>query len=594
MNEQRRPSLLLSLLVYALIILGGNVIVSFFVEQSHIPLPGFAGNWIFCTAIERTIPLIPPVLFCAIITSIGLYSQKAPSTERFSLEFMKFMGNIIVQIIIVVVLYSLLLLLVRPLCVNSLETMKTKKYIYERAKSLLQAEVQRKSWKEAAFHLTLCEEIWKGDPELVGIRDTVATELEKERVQEFSLQKKQPPSGLVITPEGTVPALKGIPANLKASEALQQAKKAKASGRLYDAHWLASLAIRLASPGTLEQTEGQRIASETWEAIQNLTPDKKETERYTLFKQKQEGYMALLAEEYQKAYYVYARLIEQYPKDPDVITYYPLALRGLQKIAFFIDEITTNLGEPYVDVLLPLPDDKTSAGTLTVLAARQISFVSDAVYLLDLSVMTVDKKGAMLQTIQAPYGKIIPQTTGPASRQSATILLLKAIDRKNETIQYLPTINGKKSQDKTFVVFPLSFGDLYYQIRSQKAPQTQSVVDLWNSLRVPQKDINSVFQQQTLLMYIFDPFFCLTLAIFVLVGAWRLRSTGKVGFLSLVFLGLLPVLTIPAYQMGTTVLSDIYLYLLVSVSFLPTLFILLGSYGALLFLGFFALGAQKT
>ncbi|MCX7655552.1 MAG: hypothetical protein N2Z76_03395 [Treponemataceae bacterium] len=594
MSEQQKPSLLLSLFVYTFIILGGNIIVTFFVEQPHIPLPGFAYSWILCAAIQKSIPLIPPVLFCAIITSIGWYSQKVPSTERFSLEFMKCMGRIIVQIIIVVVLYTFLLLVVRPLCVNALETMKTKKHIYERAKVLLQAEVQKKSWKEAAFHLNLCEEIWKGDPELVGIRDTVATEVEKERVQEISLQSKQPPVGLLVTPEGTIPALKGLPSNLKASEALQHAKKAKAGGRLYDAHWLASIAIRLASPGTLEQTEGQRIASETWEAIQNLMPSKNEIERYTLFKQKQEGYTALLAGEYQKAYYVYARLREQYPKDPDVLTYYSLALGGLQKIAFFIDEITTNLGEPYVDVLVPLPQEQASSDTLTVLAARQMSFVSDAVYLLDLSVVTVDKLGRMLQTIQAPYGKIISQPTEPASRTPATVLLLKAIDRKNETIQYFPTVNKKKSRDMTFVVLPLSFTDLYYQVRSQKAPQSQSVVDVLNSLKAPQKDIPTVFQQQTLLMYIFDPFFCLSMAVFILVGAWRLRSRGRIGFFSFVFLGLLPALTIPAYQLGTAVLADMYLSFLVSLSFLPTLLILMGGYGAFLFLGFFALGAQRA
>jgi hypothetical protein len=505
------------------------------------------------------------------------------------------MAKPLITIIGATAVYGILLLLFQPMLFDARYRMQTQAQLFNDAKNKAEEEINRGDWKEAAIHLAICERIWKQSKETQKLRDALAVAQEKERAKQVDMEHPASEKGYIETPEGLIPVLSGQRSPVTIREALSLAELNLQRNNHFDAHWYASVAKKMAKPGSPEEVEATRLATQAWNGISELKPDPKQEKEYQLYKKKLNGYNAIQSGDYIQAYYIFNSLTKEIPSDPDVKKYMETALAGTKKIAFFQDEVVKAVGETlsYGIFTIPIRDSQGGNLGLGILRADSLTMLSDVSYGTKVLFQILNSSGAVLRSVQSDYVKWSPFSE--QNNRTKTLMLLKAIDKNNKNRSWDPQWSGDTKSKETFLVLDISYEDFLLASHAQTNSRNLSIVELFNA----QQRLSSFgFIPQTfqleLLNRIMDPFLCLVLSLFVLTVSWRLRPLKKPGLIAFPMFIILPVVSFLILEGGRMLGTIINTALLLHFALPLTVIICIINELVLIFLAVLFLAGQRS
>jgi hypothetical protein len=236
---------------------------------------------------------------------------------------------------------------------------------------------------------------------------------------------------------------------------------------------------------------------------------------------------------------------------------------GVKQVAFFVDEEGIALGRQHSEAVFSLP---YQSGRL-VLRISLLTTSFDSAYGKQADMMAFDGEGRRLWSIHAPYIKIMPLSNGP---QSSLLVLLRALDRTNQSIRWEPAINSL-SQDMSGAVeiaLPVSWEDFILLTFLHRGISGLSPVDLKRAAAnleacgyLPQ-----VFEAELLQQFV-KPLFLLPLGILTVAVGWRYRALKHPRYMVIPMLGILPLVFNGAVHLSRTWLKDIGFWAVISFGF---------------------------
>ncbi|MCL2374652.1 MAG: hypothetical protein FWC65_05355, partial [Treponema sp.] len=277
------------LFIYTLACGAAIMAFRFIVPGEAAPLPHFAFSWRLVRGFLDFMQVFPALALSALVIPFGFNIRPKETISPFSPKFLQSLKMSIIAAIAASALYALLFSLAMPLARDFETSLRVQGRIFQLAREQAQEHALRGEWAEAAQFLAICERIWPGSYQTARL----ASEAEHRRTTPPPFDAAAPaPPGLVPHPPGV-------------TEALAMTETALAEERFFDAHWLATLADRLAQPASPEAAAARRLSSIAWDRITSLQPSIQETRAFDTFRLKLEGYQALAAEEWIRAYYIF-------------------------------------------------------------------------------------------------------------------------------------------------------------------------------------------------------------------------------------------------------------------------------------------------
>ncbi|AEJ18395.1 LptF/LptG family permease [Gracilinema caldarium] len=572
----------------ALIILVGKQLFS---SPEPTPLPIFNVSWPLVGALIEFITLFPIILFSALALVFVFSIFEEQNQGRFSPQFFSTMAKPLIATIGASAVYGILLLLFQPILFDFRYRMYTQAQIFNDAKAKATEEIQREDWKEAAIHLAICERIWKQSKETQELRDKLAVAQEKERGKLIDLEHQSPEKGYMETPEGLIPLLPGQQSPVTIREALNLAKNNLNHNNAFDAHWYASMAKKMAKPGSPEATEATRLAAQAWNTIAEQKPTPQKEKEYRVYKDKLEGYNAIQVGDYIQAYYIFNTLAQEVPSDPDVKKYKETALSGTKKVAFFQDEAIKTVGETLSYGLFSIPIHNNQEGNLGIgiLKADTLTILSDVSYGTKVTFQIFNTAGDLQQSVQSDYAKFSPFA------KNKTLMLLKAIDKNNKNLVWEPRWSVTTGKKETFLVLSISYEDFLLASHAQTNSKNLSILELFNAQKkLPTYGFIPHIFQLELLNRIMDPFLCLVLSIATLALSWRLRPLKKPGLIVFPMILLLPIVFFLILEGSRIIGTIINTSLLLHFNMILTIIICILNELILLFFAIFFLAGQRS
>jgi hypothetical protein len=545
------------------------------------PLENFFLPWRFALGIADFIGLFPALLMSALVIPFGFAVDGDIDFARFSPRFLLKIQGSILTAIIASACYGLLFFAALPVAQESQSAMRHKGELFKMAKQRAELYAAQREWQEAYRFLNICENIWHLSPPMERLRQSVAIGVESiSRGRQFGGGERE------NTAWANDAAAQRRPVR-DALEALRLARTALEEERYYDAHWLATLASQLARSGSMEAQEAVRVASLAWNAVASLEPGARETQSYGLYRLKRQGYEAMIADEWIRAYYIFRELSEKAPDDPDVAKFLAMSQQGAAGVAFFIDELEGGIGQNLTNAVFSIPltpsarslgssalSGETSFGGRVALRAESLLSYPDYSYAIGLDLIAFDGNNTPLYEAQARYAKLVPQTLQGKNRM---VILLRALDRYDETVRWEPAWEGPGRPDPGDAQIAL---DITYD-HFLRLSRTGVDSLFWGDLLIMGKDsgnygyVPQVFQAE-IIRRICKPLILLPLSILAIIIGWRFRAAAKPKFLGFPMLAIIPLVFNGAAQLIYGFFGVLGLALLLSLGYSLTIGIFIG------------------
>jgi hypothetical protein len=536
------------------ILLSGLAIMAFrfFFPSQAVPLDCFSSSWKIINGLSEYLSLFPALSLSALVIPFGFIIRSTDRSSPFSPKFLQSLNSSILTAITASALYGLLFFLAIPIVQNYQTNMLSESRLYALAKEKAQESAARGDWDDTIQFIAICERIWPNGPEHSRLKVEAEIRTEEERLTSISLPD-------------TSSASQGMPGSVpvNATEALALGETALAEERYFDAHWLATLAGQLASPGSVEVAAATRLAGRAWSGVNSLEPTSRESNSYNIYRLKREGYEALVTREWIRSYYIFLDLLTLSPEDPDVQKYFALSEEGLKQAAFFIDEIEMTLGRILSGAVYSLP---LGTGRLAM-RISSLSASPDTAYGIGVEIMAFDREGLDLWSMEAPFAKIVPLNldSGPS-----TAILLRALDRKDKNRRWEPVIKGagKGLPDNAEVVLPVSWDNFNLISNVRRGLSAISSSDLKRTADnlgscgyLPQ-----VFEAELLERFI-RPLFLLPLGILAIAFGWQFRALKRPRYMAVPMLGILPAVFNGTVHFSRSLLHNLGIWAVVSFGF---------------------------
>ena len=516
------------ILVSALGIMGFRLVF----PGEAVPLAHFSISWRLIRGFVDFLGLFPTLALSALIIPFGFKTQPGEKMSPFSPQFLQTIKASIVTAIMAAGVYGILFSLVFPLARDYESELRFQGSLYRLAKENAQYYASSGDWAEAAQYLAVCERIWPGGPEVASLK----TEADIRNEERWMSYEPLADSRAVDTRSG----LPG-PQPLDVTDALALGESALAEGRFFDAHWLATLAGRLARPNSVELAQATRLAGRAWTGVNSLAPNIRETEAFAVYRLKREGYEALHAREWIRAYYIFLELLALSPDDPDAHAFFALSEEGVMQIAFFIDELEFALGRTLTSAVFSLP---LNSGRM-VMRLASLSTFSDSAYGTGAEILAFDRDGRPLWSIEAPYIKILPLTLDSMRTQEPGVtILLRALDRADRTLFWEPVVQGmgQNSPEGAQTVLDISWDTFLLLSNIHRGPSALSLADLRRAAEsLGDCGYQSQIFEAELIRRFAEPLFLLPLGIFVIIVGWRYRALKRPRYMTVPMLGILPL-----------------------------------------------------
>jgi hypothetical protein len=559
----------------------------YFFPGAAEPLQKFFFHWRLITAYIDFTSLYPVLAFSALVIPFGLKEHSEGGyaggtfvgNKGFAPQFLQYLTWPVITAALAAVLYALLFFVVLPFAGNAQLAMTARGELYHSSLAKAKECAAEGEWAEASRFFAIAEGIWRENREIIEFRKKFDSEFSAYRIRVEESKNLLP-----------APETPGQP--VTAVQAMAMAEKAFEEERWYDAHWLATLAVRLARSGSAERAPAQALASRAWNKISALEPNAQERERYANYRLKQDGYIAMQANDWINAYYIFQELSVRTPADPDIERYLKESAKGVADIAFFLDEIELALGSvlhnPVFSLPMTLPDFDTerdeenipNTGRM-VLRCSAILLLPDYAYAWNPELVAVDANGVFRYRVQAEYGKIVPVAIGTAEGRAReqSALLLRALDRTDGTKRWEPVWTGESGKplespdDSLFsggsqVLLNVGYEDLLLLARTRQGIDSLNLRDLFEAKRkLAYYGYAPVVFRVEILRRLAEPVLFLPLAILVLIFGWRYRARRKPRYVYLPMLGALPLVFSGAVLWYRGVLGSLLIRLSLSFGF---------------------------
>jgi len=497
------------------------------------PLPIFYKNWKLIRGIIEVITLFPALVFSGLVVPFGMPTEEDffEGEETPQNLFHRFQTPIITAIIAALV-YALLFFLVLPLAQNSEKNMRFQGELFKQAKR--QAETHRKAheWVQASQFIGICDGVWKNSPEMDDLRVDVKINIDKIEASDRR-QGSKPNSA-------SVSALPGQKQPVDAGEAIYMGEAAFDKGQFLDAHWLATLAGRIARPGSLEVDKAAVLAAKAWEQIEVLQISAGEENAHALYLLKKSGYEAMLSEDYIRAYYIFLEHAAKSPNDPDTKRFLEICEKGTKEVAFFIDEVEVSLGDTQTNVILSLPGVENGLSGRSVIRIASLSTTPDVAYGIGIEYMAFDAQSRLLSSLYAPDAKILPITI---EGRHQVHVLMRALDRNSpakgwEPVWYVRNANSRHP-DEAQLILDMSYETFLEVVKLRQGLGSLGINELFIAAEMANKAgyIPQVYEAEIINRFGGCLFF-LPMAIVAIAMGWYFRARRRPRYL---FVPLLPV-----------------------------------------------------
>ncbi|MCL2130720.1 MAG: hypothetical protein FWH35_10270 [Treponema sp.] len=531
----------------------------FIIPGEAVPLACFAMPWRIIRFLSDFLHFFPALVLSALVIPFGFIIKPEEKFTPFSAQFMKSLSPSIITAIFAAALYCLLSFVAIPIVQNNEANLRFQGRLYRLARERAEDHADREEWAETAQYVAICETIWPMGPEISKLRAEVEIQTELERLTpDFHSDEGD---NLLSLHSGSKP--------VNVTEALELSEKAFAEERYFDAHWLATLGGQLASTGSTEEASARRLAGRAWSMINSLAPNARETQAYSIFRLKRDGYEALVAGEWIRSFYIFQELLELAPDDPDAKKYFAASETGLKNAAFFIDEIEMSIGTIQTGAVFSFPFD---AGRL-VMRVASLSTFPDTSYGIGAEIMAFDHNGSALWGLEAPYVKILPLT--PALNENTQggriTVLMRALDRADKNREWLPVSKNinQRVPGGAQIAIPVSWDNFILLSKIRRGLSGLSTTELRQAAigLVNCGYQSQVFEAELIRRFV-EPLFLLPLGIFAIVLGWRYRALKRARYIAIPMLGILPVVFNGVVHFCRGWLNNLGIWAVVSVGFI--------------------------
>jgi hypothetical protein len=558
----------------------------FLFPVSPPPLALYSSSWRFTEWILEFISFFPALAMSGLVIPFSRRLGEFEGERRFNRDFLLILKLPILTAVIAAVIYGALSFLVRPLAGETRERMVFRGELYADSWDKAVSHAGMKEWPEAFRFAVICEQIWPDNPDVSKLKDDIDAEVYR------SQYLRDRASPVERSPE----AAHRERTPVDAAEALRFGETALAEARYYDAHWLATLAGRLAKPGSVEALESTRLAGRAWNAIESLAPGDRERELYGIYQLKRSGYEAMVGQDWIKAYYIFKELIGLSPDDPDAAVFLRRCETETLQIAFFTDELDLTLGNVLTEAVFSLPryDGEGKADGRLVLRVGALSTFSDYSYGFDVELVAVDSTGSLANRMEAPYAKFLPKTI---NGKSMVVLLLQSLDRRNPDMRWGPVWTGPGQVEMGGVDLPLylSYENFLLITQIRRGLEHFQIPSLFAAERNlgPYGYIPEVFRAQVI-SRIAEPLFFLPLFILTLVVAWCFRPRKQPRYLAFPMLVIMPVVFLAWTAGYRSLIGALSIGMALALSFTASIVILGIAISAFFFLSLIILVYQRA
>jgi len=555
------------------------------------PLPVFAREWGLIQGLLDMLILFPALAFSALVLPFGIASDEK-SYRGFSQHLFQRMTPPLITAISAAGLYAVLFFLVLPLAQNYEANLRYQGEIYHLAKERAQVHRQAEEWAEAYQFINLCDSIWENSPEIAALRaevdshfDETATDAHHWATEDTSAK------GLN---SASISAIPGQGQPLDASDAIAMGEKALKDGRMFDAHWLATLGERLAKPGSPEVTTATRLAARAWNQIESQQPTNAQREAFAIYRLKRSGYQAMVSGDWILAYYIFQELLTVAPNDPDAENYFKACEKGTKEQAFFIDEMEISLGETLTGAVFSLPGGLKHEKERSILRVASFSTHPDFAYGTGIEFMVFDAQSKPLLSLQAPYAKFLPITL---DGQPQVLIMMRALDRHDRNKRWDPAwrAQGKTAYypDTAQIVLNVSYETFLMLSEMRQRLPSLHINALFAAASIAGETgyIPEVFEAE-ILNRLGACLFFLPMAVIVLIVGWNLRAKSNPRYLFVLSIPVLPLIFHGLTYLYRAVLNTVGIFLIYNFSFSLALTVFVAILAVSFVLSLIALAAQ--
>jgi len=571
-------------LVSALLIM----IFRYIFPGSESPLPIYMHNWRLLRGVLDLIDLFPALVFSALVVPFGMAAGTASFEENYQSFSDVFFKRLLVSVITAIcaaVVYGLIFFLVLPMLKNYDENLRFSGELYQLAKKNAYERRDSGDWQEASQFLAICENIWFNNPELNDLRDDIEINLVRLQSEE-SRERAGARQAITSTSEwrgaDTSPLSGGSVDSPQ--EALTMYTVAMREERYFDAHWLATIAGRLAREGSPEQATAARLAGEAWNMISSQAPNQREARLYQIYNLKVSGYQAMNSGDWIRAYYIFLELLSLTPDDPDAADFLAKSEQGATEYAFFLDEMLS-MGEILTGAVFSLP----SGTGRSALRFLNLTTSEDVAYVIGFEYMDFDINSNLLTSVSAPYAKLLPFNL---DEKPQVLVLTHVLDRYNKDKSYEGQwLVGRKTAGG--IILDVSYEELLLLSDVRRGLSNLQIDDLFTSSEKLGSlgYVSQIFQAE-IINRLGSVLFFLPMAIFVIILGWRYRAKAKPRYLFVLLLPVLPVVFHGFVFMYRSVINICGIWLVLSLGFTAALIVLIASIAVLLFTSLIILAAQ--
>jgi hypothetical protein len=573
---------ILYVLVSALLIM----IFRFIFPGSESPLPIYSSNWRLLCGALTLFDLLPALAFSALVVPFGMASFEENYQSFSDMFFKKLLVSVIIAICAAVV-YGLLSFLVFPMLKNYDDNLRYSGELYQLAKKNAYERRDSGDWQEVSQFLTICDTIWFNNPDLNDLRDEVADNLVRIKA-EASRERSDARQAMAREWRGAdITPLSGSQQPLDPAQAFIMYADAFREERYFEAHWLATLAGRLAQEGSPEAANASRLAGEAWNKISSQAPNRTEEHIFQIYNLKLSGYQAMNTGDWIRAFYIFQELLAITPDDPDAVNFLAASERGAKEYAFFLDEMELSMGEILTGAVFSLPSG-TGRAALRFLS---LTTSADVAYVIGFEYMDFDLNSNMRASVSAPYAKLLPFNLNDKPQ---VLILTHVLDRNNRNRSYEGEwLVGRKTTGE--ILLDVSYEDLLLLSEIRHGLSNLQIDELFTASKKLDNFgyVSQIFQAE-ILNRIGSVIFFLPMAIFILILGWRYRAKTKPRYLFILLLPVLPVVFHGFVFMYRSVINISGIWLVLSLGFTPALIVLIAAFAVLLFLSLIILAGQHS
>ena len=534
------------------------------------PLPIFSRNWRLLQGVLDIINFFPAIAFSALILPFGQASDIVYH-KRFSPQLFQRLLPSIVMAICAAAVYAVLFLAFLPLAQDAQENMRFRAEIHRYAAERAQNHAQAGEWIAASRYIAISRNVWRDSPEIERLRFDVEIGVEDLRIAEADARRERVAAGFAAERTASLSNLPGQREPVDAAEAIAMAQSAFNERRHFDAHWLATLAGRLAPAGSVEIAEAARLASLAWNEIESQRPGWSEIARHEFFRTKMSGYEAMLSGDWIRAYYIFLELNERVPGNPDVENFLEASRRGAMEVAFFADEVRMLLNTTFTGAIFSLPDATLgrNRGGRSVMRIDGFSYAADYAFGIGLEYMVFDSQSRLLFSLRSPYAKFLPIVV---NGHQQVLILMRALDRHDPYMRWEPVWDVR---DPSFyypgqaqIILDISYEKLLTLSQMRRDLSAMRIDELFAASNIA-GDFGytpRVFEAE-ILNRLGSAFFFLPMAILVIVLGLRLQTRSRPRYIYVIMLGVLPLVFSVVVYVWRSVFNIVGTSLILAASF---------------------------